>query len=511
MNRLGGVLGVVLTLLATACLQRPADDPNIIVVSMTTGPNNLDPRFGTDDASAKVHQLIFDNFVELDEHLQVVPKLAASLEHPDPLTWVATVRRGVRFHDGRPLTSADVVFTFGQFLDPDVVSPRRGGYRELKSVEARDDYTVVFTLTTPFASFPINLMMPILPRGSGAEVREHPIGTGPYRFVRYAVDDRIELAANPDYWDGAPKNSGLVLKIVPDDVMRGLELRKGTIDLVVNDLVPDIVHQLRSDPALQTVEGPGVDYQYVGLNLQDPMLKDVRVRQALAYAVDRDAIVEHLRRGLAVPAAGMLPALSWAAAPDVPVYPHDPIRAAALLDAAGYRDADGDGPAPRLRLTLKVSNTEFNRLQSSVIQQNLKDVGIDLDVRTYEFATLYADVLAGNFQLFTLQWTAGALADPDILRRVFHTKQAPPVGFNRGRYSNSQLDGILEEAGGLENGPRRLELYAEAQRLIAADVPYVSLWYKTNVAVAQKNLAGVRLTPLAEFTFLKDVSRRAAN
>lgn len=511
MRRLGGALCVVLALGAPACLRRPAADPNVIVVSMTTGPNNLDPRFGTDDASAKVHQLIFDNFVELDEHLQVVPKLAASLEHPDPLTWVATVRPGVRFHDGRPLTAADVVFTFGQFLDPNVTSPRKGGYRELQSVVARDDHTVVFTLTKPFASFPINLMMPILPQGSGPEVRDHPVGTGPYRFVRYAVDDRLELTANPDYWDGAPKNAGLVLKIVPDDVMRGLELQRGTMDLVVNDLVPDIVHQLRNEAALQTVEGPGVDYQYIGLNAQDAVLKDVRVRRALAYAVDREAIVQHLRRGLAMPAAGMLPPLSWAAAADVPVYPHDPARASALLDAAGYPDPDGAGPAPRLKLTLKVSNTEFNRLQSSVIQQNLRDVGIDLDVRTYEFATLYADVLAGNFQLFTLQWTAGALADPDILRRVFHTKQAPPVGFNRGRYSNPELDEVLDEAGALENGPRRLELYAKAQRIIAEDVPYVSLWYKTNVAVAQKNLAGVRLTPLAEYTFLKDVARRGSN
>lgn len=511
MTRAAAALLLVAALGVSACLHRPASDPNVIVVSMTNGPNNLDPRFGTDDASAKVHQLIFDNFMELDEHLRVVPKLAESLEHPDPLTYIATVRRGVRFHDGRELTADDVAFTFGQFIDPAVVSPRKGGYRELQSVEARDRYTVVFTLKQPFASFPINLMMPVLPKGAGSDVREHPIGTGPYRFVRYAVDDRIELAANPDYWGGAPKNSGLVLKIVPDDVMRGLELQKGTMDLVVNDLVPDIVHQLRQDSRLQVVQGPGVDYQYIGLNVQDPKLRDVRVRQALAFAVDRDAIVEHLRRGLAVAANGMLSPLSWAAAPDLPAFAHDPERARALLDEAGYRDPDGAGPAPRLSLTLKVSNSEFNRLQSSVIQQNLRDVGIDLDVRTYEFATLYADVLAGNFQLFTLQWTAGALADPDILRRVFHTKQAPPVGFNRGRYSNPQVDALLDEASNLENGERRLALYADVQRLIAQDVPYVSLWYKTNVAVAQSSLTGVRLTPLAEYTFLKDVSRRAAN
>ncbi len=510
MSRLARLALLTAALATPACLHRPADDPNTIIVAMTNGPNNLDPRFGTDDASQKIHQLIFDNFVELDDHLRVVPKLAESLEHPDPLTYVATIRHGIRFHDGTLLTAEDVVFTFGQFLDPAFISPRKGGYRELQSVVARDPYTVVFRLRQPFASFPINLMMPILKKGSGPGVREHPMGTGPYRFVRYAVDDRLELAANTDYWAGAPKNSGLILKIVPDDVMRGLELKKGTLDMVVNDLAPDIVHQMRADDRLQVVQGPGVDYQYIGLNLQDAKLKDVRVRQALAYAIDRAAIVEYLRRGLAVPAVGMLSPLSWAAAPDLPSYAHDPAKAMALLDDAGVRDPDGDGPAPRLTLTLKVSNTEFNRLQSSVIQQDLRKVGIDLDVRTYEFATLYADVLSGNFQLFTLQWTAGALADPDILRRVFHTKQAPPAGFNRGRYSNPEVDAALDAAGDAQDPARRLALFAQVQQLIARDVPYVSLWYKTNVVIAQRNLTGVHVTPLADLYFLKDVARVAA-
>jgi peptide/nickel transport system substrate-binding protein len=324
------------------------------------------------------------------------------------------------------------------------------------------------------------------------------------------VDDQVELAANGDYFAGAPKNEGLILKIVPDDVMRGLELRKGTMDIVVNDLAPDIVYQLDGDPKLQTIRAPGVDYQYVGVNLRDPVLRDVRVRQALAYAIDRRAIVEYLRRGLAVPAVGILPPLSWAFAGDAFSFPYDPARAKTLLDEAGYRDPDGDGPATRLNLSLKVSNSEFNRLQSTVIQQDLRRIGIALDVRTYEFATLYADVLSGTFQLYTLQWTAGALADPDILKRVFHSAQVPPAGFNRGHYSNPRVDALLDEASAATDGVQRAELYREVQRVLALEVPYISLWYKTNVAVAQRSLTGVHLTPLADLLFLKDVSRVAA-
>src|SRR5262249_38065476 len=158
----------------------------------------------------------------------------------------------------------------------------------------------------------------------------------------------------------------------------------------------------------------------------------------------RHAIIEYLRRGLATPAAGILPPVSWAFEPSVFQFSYDPARARALLDEVGYRDPDGDGPEPRFRLSLKMSNIEFNRLQASVIQENLRAVGIALDVRTFEFATLYADVLQGNFQLYFLQWVGGAVADPDILRRVFHSSQVPPSGFNRGFFADPRVDALLD-------------------------------------------------------------------
>ncbi|PYR59570.1 MAG: ABC transporter substrate-binding protein [Acidobacteria bacterium] len=479
----------------------------MLIIGVTSGPNNLDPRVGTDDVSAKAAQVIFNNLMTLDDHLRVVPDLAERLENPEPTRYVVTLRRGVKFHDGHELTSADVVYTFRGFLDPTFISPRKGAYRGVKAVDALDRYTVAFTLKEPFGSFPVNLVMPIVPDGAGPAFRDHPIGTGPYRFVRYTVDDQLELAPFNDYYGGAPRNDGLVLKVVPDDIMRGLELRKGTMDIVVNDLAPDIVYQLQHEPALQVVESPGTDYQYIGLNLRDPILNDQRVRQAIGYAVDRRAIVQHLRRGLATPAVGILPPMSWAFEPDVFVFTHDPAKARALLDEAGYPDPDGDGPLPRLHLTLKVSNLEFNRLQSSVIQQNLRDVGIALEVRTFEFATLYADVLKGNFQMFTLQWVGGAVADPDILRRVFDSRQTPPSGFNRGFFRDPRVDRLLDEAARSTDDDRRRALFGDVQRIVAEEAPYISLWYKTNAAVAQRNLAGIHLLPTADFIFLKDVSR----
>ena len=267
------------------------------------------------------------------------------------------------------------------------------------------------------------------------------------------------------------------------------------------------MYQLERDPKLQLVKGPGTDYQYMGLNLRDPLLGDVRVRRAIGYAIDRQAIVQYLRRGLASVAVGILPPVSWAFEPDVFTFTYDPAKARALLDEAGYRDPDGDGPAPRFHLTLKMSNAEFNRLQGAVIQQNLEAVGIALDIRTYEFATLYADVLKGNFQMFTLQWTGGAVADPDILRRVFHSSQVPPAGFNRGFFHDARVDRLLDEAAAAPDERVRRDLYGKVQRILAEEAPYISLWYKTNATVAQRTLRGIRVLPTADLVFLKDVSR----
>jgi peptide/nickel transport system substrate-binding protein len=507
--RRGAALALVAVVLTAACVHRPTANPNVLVVGVTSGPNNLDPRIGTDDVSAKASQLIFNNLMTLDDRLRVVPDLAERIENPDPTTYVVALRRGVKFHDGHELTSADVVYTFRSLLDPAFLSPRKGAYRMVKAIDARDRYTVAFSLTEPFGSFPVNLVIPIVPEGAPANFRDRPIGTGPYRFVRYTTDDRLELEPFADYFGGRAKNDGLVLRIVPDDIMRGLELRKGTMDIVVNDLAPDIVHQLARDRELQLVESPGTDYQYMGLNLRDPVLQDRRVRQALGYAIDRQAIIEHLRRGLATPAAGLLPPVSWAFEPSVFTFTYDPARARVLLEEAGYRDPDGDGPQPRLHLSLKMSNNEFNRLQSSVIQQNLRAIGIALDVRTYEFATLYADVLKGNFQLYTLQWVGGAVADPDILRRVFHSSQVPPAGFNRGFFKDERVDRLLDEAAVTAEETRRRALYGDVQRIVAEEAPYISLWCKTNAAVARRDLTGIHILPIADFTFLKDVARES--
>jgi peptide/nickel transport system substrate-binding protein len=493
----------------SSCGDRQDDVPaGAIVVAVRVGPNNLDPRFGNDEASQRVAQLIFGSLMDIGDDLRLTPTLAERLDHPDPLTYRVTLRRNVMFHDGHEFTAADVLFTYRQYLDPDFLSPWKGAFRVLDSVVSLGRYEVEFRLKAPFAAFPIQLVSPpIVPAGAGPELARHPVGTGPYRFVRYDVDDKVILAPFSGFFGGAPRNAGLVLRVVPDDTMRGLELRKGTIDAIVNDLPPDIVHQLEEEGRVRLTKTAGLDYMYLSLNTREPALRDRRVRQALAHAVDTDAIVTHLRRGLARPAYGLIPSQAWAFEPGVRRFDHDPARARALLDEAGYRDPDGAGPAPRLRLVMKLGTVDEYRLQATVLQEQLRHVGIELEIRSLEFATLFADVVKGNFQIVQMQWTSGALVDPDILRRVFHSDQVPPVGFNRGHYSNPEVDRLIDLASEAGSEAIRKGYYGAAQRLIAEDVPYVSLWNRTNVVIAQPGISGLRVNAVGSFEGLKDARK----
>lgn len=504
-RRLAAALAAALAL--AGCGNAEAPPGNWITLALVSSPTNLDPAIGLDESSQRLHALMFNSLLKIDDSLRNVPDLAVRFEMQDPQTYVAEIAKGVTFHDGREMTSEDVAYTFRRFLDPALVSGRKGAYADLAAVDTLDRYTVAFRLKRPSGSFSANLTnMGIVAAGSAGS-GSLPVGSGPYELAELVADDHVTLRRFDGYFRGAPTNDGLIFKVVPDETMRSLELRKGDVDLVVNDVAPDLVHGLAKEPGLSVFTGAGTDYAYVGLNLRDPILKDRRVRQAIGYAIDRQAIVRYLQRDLARETTGIIPDMSWAHSDDLFAFTHDVDRARALLDEAGYRDPDGPGPQPRLRLTLKTSTVERYRVQAAALQQQLADAGIALEVRSHEFATLFADVIRGNVQLYTLVFTGGSVADPDILRRVFHSSQVPPSGFNRAHYANPEVDRLLDLATAAISEADRRRYYVDAQRLIAEDAPMISLWARTNVAVGQSSLTGVRLSPIGDLDFLWQVSR----
>jgi peptide/nickel transport system substrate-binding protein len=475
-------------------------DPDTLVMLIESSPTNLDPRIGIDAQSERIDNLIFDDLLARGDNLDVAPGLAERWEIPDPLTYVFHLRRGVKFHNGRALTSRDVKWTFDSLLQGKVRSPKAAAYRFLDHIDAPDDYTVIFHMKEPDAALLWNVSdgaIGIVPFGSGAEMSTHPIGSGPFQFVSAETDKEVIVERTLDYWNGPAKLERVRFAVVPDATTRALELRKGSADVTINSLTPDTILTLERDPSLAVERAPGTEIQYLGFNLRDPILKDVRVRQAIAYALDRRPMIQYLWRGNAQPARSILPPQSWAYNGDVPAYDHDPEKARALLNAAGYSAVNG----VRLHITMKTSTDENTRLMVAVMQQQLREVGIALDIRSFESATFLADVVHGAFQLYGLRWVGGN-QDPDIFY-VFHSSRFPPNGANRGHYSNPKVDALIDEGRRDVDPAARKKAYAELQLLLAEQLPYIDLWYLDNVLVHNKRVRDLELNPAGNYDFLR--------
>jgi peptide/nickel transport system substrate-binding protein len=482
-----------------SCSSRP--DPDTLVMIIESSPANLDPRIGIDAYSERIDNLIFDDLLTRDDHLNVAPGLAERWEIPDPRTYIFHLHHGVRFHNGRPLTSRDVKWTFDSLLEHQIRSTKAAAYRFVDSIEARDDYTVIFHMKEPFATLLWNLSdgaIGVVPYGSLGEMSRHPVGSGPFRFVSAQLDKEVIVERNDDYWGDKGRLNRVRFMVVPDTTTRALELRKGSADIAINALTADMVLTLQRNPNLEIMRAPGTVLSYMAFNMRDPVLKDVRVRQALAQAIDRGPIIEYLRRGFARPAKSVLPPESWAYNENVSTYKCDPERARQLLEGAGYHPING----VRFHLTMKTSTEEETRLMAAVLQQQLREVGIALDIRTFEFATFFSDVTHGLFQLYSLRWIGGN-EDPDIFEYVYHSDKFPPNGANRSFYSNPRLDKLIDRARTELDQNTRKQLYAEIQRILADDLPYINLWYQDNLLIHSKRVRNITLNPSGNYDFLK--------
>jgi peptide/nickel transport system substrate-binding protein len=476
-------------------------DPNTLVMIIESSPTNLDPRVGLDAYSERIDTLIFDDLLTRDEHLNVQPQLAERWDIPDPKTYIFHLRRGVKFHDGRGLTSRDVKWTFDSLLDGKIHSTKAAAYRLVDRVEAPDDFTVVFHLKEPFATLLWNLSdgaIGIVPFGTGAEISANPIGSGPFRFVSAEQDKEVVIKRNDDYWGQKPKLQQVRFTVVPDTTTRALELRKGSADIAINALTGDLVLALEKEPTLQVLHAPGTVLSYLAFNTRDPILKDARVRQALAHAIDRRPIIHYLLRDFARPADSLLPPESWAYNSNVARYGYSPERARELLEQAGHPVVNG----VRFHLTMKTGTEESTRLLAAVLQQQLRDVGIVLDIRTFEFATFFADVTRGAYQMHSLRWVGGN-EDPDMFEYVFHSSKFTPRGANRTFYSNPRVDELIDQARSVLDQETRKRLYGEVQEILAEDLPYVELWYQDNVMVHSRRVRNLTLNPPGNYDFLK--------
>lgn len=502
------LLYAITSLFLTGCSSNATPDPSQLTFLLESNPTNLDPRYATDTQSQHLDSLLFNGLLERDPQMKLRGDLAESWETPDALTYIFHLRKDLRFHDGRPLTSADVKATFEFIMNPANKSPKRGAFRMVTAIEAPDPATIIFRLKEPYASFTSNLLRAttgIVPANASADFSRHPIGSGAFRFVSQSQDDEVIVERNPDYFrlpssdsGGAGLISRVRFRIVPDAIVRALELRKGSADIEVTSLTPDIIPVLARQPTLAVTERPGTNITYFGLNLEDPILKHREVRQALAYATDRDSLIRYLLHGQAQVATGILPPNHWAYEPNVTQYTLNTARAEQLLDSAGFpRGKDG----VRVHLTLKTSTDEQFRVLGAALQEQWRRVGIDLELRPLEFATVLSDAVKGNFQLNLLRWV-GANNDPDIFEFVFSSKRFPPDGANRGHYRNPRIDALTDQIRTEMDQEKRKILCSEVQKILADDLPYLPLWFTDAISVHRKSLGDISLSPTGDFDFL---------
>src|SRR5882672_93228 len=517
------VLAVVMAVLVpTACRRDHSGGP--FVIALGDNIRTLDPigSPSVDAASERVRTLMFNSLVKKDEKFDYVGELASNIKRSDDnVTFTFTLRDGVKFHDGRPFTSADAKYTLdlvfsSTFAKSASFYEGAGANRKsyIKSVEAPDAHTLVVTTTKPWTGLLPNLVpVSIIPKDGYQTQKDHPLGTGPFKFVSYDSSQQVvDLQANPDYWDGTPQIPVVRVRVISDTNALQAELRSGRVHIapLPTSLSPDAIKLLGQDPKLQVLQFTGSNLNLLTLNCSQPPLNDVRVRQAIAYAVDREGLIRDLLLGQGKIAESILPEESWAFHV-AQTYSFDPAMAKKLLDEAGLKDPDGDGPEMRFTkpVVFKVSGSSVAaKNYAGVIQNYLKNVGIPVTIETAELNTLFDELRRGNFQIFYGQWVGGN-QDPIFFKDLFATSEIPTetrASRNRSRYSNKELDSLIAEAINTFDRDRAKSLYARIQEIVGRDVPVLPLWYQANIVIAQKRVGNIKVDASGDWGFVKNLT-----
>lgn len=467
-----------------------------------------------DAAAERMRNLIFNALVKKTESFDYTGELASDIKTSDDgkaITFV--LRDNVRFHNGKPFTSADVKYTFGElfrskgnksFAFFDTVNKLPVAH--ISSIETPDAKTVIFNIQRPALKNQLlsNLVaIPIVSEGSSAEQKTNPVGTGPFKFVAFdQSQNTVELAAFSEYWDTPAKVQKLKVRTVTDASALQAELETGGVDVapVPSNLPPDSLKVLSGKPNLSVEQFDGSNIQYVGMNTQSPPLDNPKVRQAIGYAIDREKIIKELLSGQAKIAYSILPSGSWAYSNGTQ-YNYDPAKAKQLLQDAGYKNEP-------IKFKFASGNAAYSSFVQA-IQSSLLEVGLNVEVEPIDANTLRDQLPRGQFQLNTGVWIGGN-QDPLFFKDLFTSAKIPSppdvMCCNRSRYSNPEVDKLLDAA---LNEPDRAKAkvnFVAAWEKISADLPLLPLWYPANMVISNKRIGNVKIGPSGDWSFIKDIT-----
>ncbi len=507
-------------LVTTACTDQSGHRPeDVLIVGQSAEPKSLDPHVATSLNDFRILVNVYEGLVRFrDGTLQPEPALASRWEiSDDGRRYTFRLRENVRFHDGTAFDADAVKFNFERMLRQDHPFHHTGPFPlsfffdKVDTIEVIDRHTVALHLAEPFAPLLSNLAYPTGLMVSPAAVRHHgigygrrPAGTGPFRFVEWEPRRRVMLERNPDYWNEPARPRMLVFRPLTDPMTRVAELMANGID-IATELSPDNVALLRHDPRFRVYEQTGPHLWFVILNTRTEPFRDARVRRAVNYAIDKQALVEHVLQNTATVAAGPVPrAFAWAYNEQVKPYPYDPEHARFLLREAGL----ADGVTVSLLVPTSGSGMLAPVQMAAAIQGNLAEVGMNVRIETYEWNTFLAKVnkgLAGRGDMAEMAWMTN---DPDTLPYLALRSQATPGhgGFNSGYYENPRVDALIEQARTTTDRDERARLYRELQQIVHQDAPWIFVASWRQNAVTTRRLKGFALQP-SFFLLLRDAHK----
>ncbi len=485
---------IFIALALTAC--DATDHDNVIRMGLTTAPTNLDPRFATDAVSSRINRLLYRRMVEFDESGMPVPSLA-SWQQITPTHYRFTLGyTGRSFHHGKRLVARDVKATYDFILDPNNGSPHRSTVEVIQRIEAEGDDRIDFFLKRPDSLFPGYLHIGVLP--SDLIEKQHPfntdpVGSGPFAFNGWPQQGTPRLTRLRD-------QQAFEFLPVADPSVRILKLLRGEIDMLQNDLPPELITYLDSREGIRILRKPGNNFSYLGFNLKDAITGRPEIRRAIALGIDREEIIKYFLQGGARSAEALLPPQHWAGAKGLQPIPFDPQQAKAILGELGYSKQQP------LKLKFKTSTDPFRVRLATLIQNQLSQIGIQVDVQTNDWGTFYGDVKKGRFQLYSLSWVG--IKTPDIFRYVFHSDAIPPDGANRGRYSSKIVDELIDRAEATADFTHKAKLYQKVQAQLLTDLPYVPLWYEDHIFISREYITGYTLASDGNYDGLEQVQMK---
>lgn len=483
---------LVALIFISACSQ---EDNHVIRFGLESAPVTLDPRFSTDATSYRITRLIYRSLVDFDDNFQFIPDLA-NWEMLNPKHYRFTLGNiGRKFHHGERLTADDVKATYDYVLENKNASPHRGSIEVIESIAVIDEDIIDFILKRPDPLFPGRLVIGILSASliaSDHPFNRQPIGSGPVELQDWSSDGDLLLKRQSD-------NQLFNFITVKDPTVRILKLLRGELDIIQGDIPREMLSWLEKQDKSHIEKARGNTFTYMGFNMADPVTSHLPVRQAIAHAINRAEIIEHVMGNTARLAGAMLPPEHWSGNTELSGVAFDPEEAKRLLKLAGF---DENHP---LEIVYKTSNNPFRVRLATIIQYQLKQVGIQVEVRSYDWGTFYGDIKAGRFQMYSLSWVG--LKIPDIFRYVFHSTSLPPNGANRGRFKDAIADAMIEAAESKQDLTERAKLYQDLQAYLHEQLPYIPLWYEDNILVTAKDISGYALASDGNYDGLLTVKR----